>query len=161
MFLGLLAPLMLLFAGFFIPRDQIPGWWIWTYWISFLQYALLLLLLFWMYCPVSYCYFSYAVEATTLNSLSGLSFFCEPDQFVQVPLANGETAPYLYYYCFYFCCLNHFNSWKILSTHYIWRRCWIVWSAPLVEVDWRGNIVWNLFHLCFHHLLCFGQGQAR
>ncbi len=39
MFLGLLAPLMLLFAGFFISRHQIPGWWIWAYWMSFLQYA--------------------------------------------------------------------------------------------------------------------------
>lgn len=38
MFLGIIVPIFTLFAGFLIPRQDIPGWWIWAYWISFLQY---------------------------------------------------------------------------------------------------------------------------
>ena len=40
MFLGIIVPIFTLFAGFLLPRISIPGWWIWAYWISLLQYVL-------------------------------------------------------------------------------------------------------------------------
>jgi hypothetical protein len=40
MFLGIIVPVFTLFAGFLLPRTSIPGWWIWAYWGSLLQYCL-------------------------------------------------------------------------------------------------------------------------
>eukprot|EP01111_Echinosteliopsis_oligospora_P017833 TRINITY_DN7878_c0_g1_i2.p1 TRINITY_DN7878_c0_g1~~TRINITY_DN7878_c0_g1_i2.p1 ORF type:complete len:378 (+),score=52.27 TRINITY_DN7878_c0_g1_i2:168-1136(+) len=72
MILGITFPLLTLFAGFLIPRQRIYGWWLWFYWIDPLHYA---------------------VEPVVLNTFNGLEFYCEPDQFIQIPV-NGENIPY-------------------------------------------------------------------
>src|SRR5262245_509271 len=40
MFQGIIVPVFTLFAGFLLPRTSVPGWWIWAYWGSLLQYVL-------------------------------------------------------------------------------------------------------------------------
>jgi len=73
MMAGVIYPVMLLFAGFLIPRNAIPGWWIWAYWLSPLHYA---------------------VEAMALEIFRALTFTCTASQYLSVPLGNGQFAQY-------------------------------------------------------------------
>jgi len=78
MLLGVIMPLFLLFAGFFVSRQDIPGWWIWMYWLSFLHYA---------------------VEALVLEIFSGLQFHCLPSQLDlngNCPITSGSQIPVIY-----------------------------------------------------------------
>ena len=43
--LAAIMTVMNLFSGFFIPQTQIPKWWIWAYYISFVHYDLATLIL--------------------------------------------------------------------------------------------------------------------
>lgn len=97
MLLGIIVPIFTLFAGFIIPRTEIPGWWIWSYWGSLIQYAvssfssfLLLLPLFFYSLPI----FSYSVEAMLVEMFSGLTFHCKSNQLTLIPTPNGDQ-PYL------------------------------------------------------------------
>jgi len=65
--LGTSLPVMLLFAGFLISKNNIPDYWIWAHYLSFL---------------------SYIIEALLVNELNDLTFHCRPSEFVQVPI-NG------------------------------------------------------------------------
>jgi len=73
MVLGISLPIFLLFGGFLIPRDQLPDWWVWAYWIT----------------PIHY-----PVEAMTLNTISGLAYHCTPDQ--AIPLVNADGSIFSY-----------------------------------------------------------------
>jgi len=78
MLLGVIMPLFLLFAGFFVSRQSIPGWWIWMYWLSFLHYA---------------------VEAMVLEIFGGLTFHCTPSQIDlngNCPITSGSQIAVLY-----------------------------------------------------------------
>ena len=63
-------------AGFFIPKDEIPPWWIWGYWTSFVHYPL---------------------EGLTVNELSDMEFNCGSDGTegaIAVPVGTNVQ-----YYC--------------------------------------------------------------
>ena len=63
-------------AGFFIPKDEIPNWWIWGYYMSFVRYPL---------------------EGMTVNELGGQSFNCGPDGTEgAIPVPVGDNTQY---YC--------------------------------------------------------------
>jgi len=64
--LGLYLVLIIMFCGYIIPRDEIPAYFIWIYWIS----------------P-----FRYAYEALIQNEFFGLTFFCTSAQ-LQPPDPN-------------------------------------------------------------------------
>jgi len=70
---GVAFSLFGLFAGFIIPKSSIPGYFIWMYWISFTRYP---------------------TESMSVNQLRGLPFHCTGDQYLQVPIGDGRTAPY-------------------------------------------------------------------
>lgn len=95
MILGIVIPVFTLFGGFLIPRDQIPGWWIWAYWISAIQYDcfIVLLLLLLMVLLISY-----PVEAMELNTMGGLTFDCKANQLVPLVNADGSIIQYPFYY---------------------------------------------------------------
>jgi len=59
-----LIGLMSLFAGFMLPRDDIPVYWVWLYHISFLRYVL---------------------EALVINELDGLDFHCDKGDVILPP----------------------------------------------------------------------------
>ena len=63
-------------AGFFIPRDEIPGWWIWGYYASFVRYPL---------------------EGLSINELADHEFNCGPNGTKgAVPVPVGDN---IQYYC--------------------------------------------------------------
>lgn len=78
---GFLIPTMNIFAGFLAPRPSIPGWLIWVYYANPYRYAL---------------------EGLVVSALSGVTFRCEPGEFVQFPLppgwsecTHGGEVPYM------------------------------------------------------------------
>jgi len=62
-----------LFTGFLIPRYEIPGWWIWFYWVSF---------------------FRWPVESMSDNQMHNLPLYCKPGQGVMIPLNNGGSKEF-------------------------------------------------------------------
>jgi len=67
--------LNVVFAGFIIPRNDIPGWWIWLYWLSA---------------------FNYILDAVMINQYDGLKLYCTSSEFVpKLPAAYAayETCP--------------------------------------------------------------------
>jgi len=78
---GAMIVLLVIYAGFLIPKGSVPGWFIWVYWIS----------------P-----FRYAFEALMINEFYGLEFFCKtselipsdpsiPPEFKTCPITNGQN----------------------------------------------------------------------
>ncbi|GJQ14886.1 hypothetical protein GpartN1_g6677.t1 [Galdieria partita] len=67
--------LNVVFAGFIIPRNDIPGWWIWLYWLSA---------------------FNYTLDAVMINQYNGLKLYCLSSEFVPklpTPYESYETCP--------------------------------------------------------------------
>eukprot|EP01113_Clastostelium_recurvatum_P037483 TRINITY_DN5489_c0_g1_i3.p1 TRINITY_DN5489_c0_g1~~TRINITY_DN5489_c0_g1_i3.p1 ORF type:complete len:1654 (-),score=318.95 TRINITY_DN5489_c0_g1_i3:50-5011(-) len=71
--MGVCFSMFSLFTGFLLPYYAIPKWWKWFYWVGITRYP---------------------VEAMSLNQLHDLPLECKPDQYIQIPLLNGGTAPY-------------------------------------------------------------------
>jgi len=61
-------------AGFLLPRHDIPVWWIWGYWSSYIQYG---------------------IQSLTIDQLQGMKFSC-PNNVgaVKVPLQDGTFQFY-------------------------------------------------------------------
>ena len=63
-----------IFSGYLIPEDEIPPYWIWLYYGSYMRYPL---------------------EVIVVNELHGLAFSCDSDEWIYVPIVNSnETKPY-------------------------------------------------------------------
>eukprot|EP01135_Chromosphaera_perkinsii_P009485 Nk52_evm28s1763 gene=Nk52_evmTU28s1763 len=65
-----------IFSGYLIPQDEIPAYWIWLYYGSYMRYPL---------------------EIFVVNELHGLTFGCSSDEWIYVPIAstnNTESKPY-------------------------------------------------------------------
>ncbi|PRP78405.1 hypothetical protein PROFUN_13709, partial [Planoprotostelium fungivorum] len=75
---GSLFAIFALCAGFLLPRTSFPPYGIWIYWISFLRYA---------------------VEGLSVNELQGLSFNCNENGGVAVPVVGPGGLEFTRYYC--------------------------------------------------------------
>eukprot|EP01024_Parvocaulis_polyphysoides_P075351 TRINITY_DN97358_c0_g1_i1.p1 TRINITY_DN97358_c0_g1~~TRINITY_DN97358_c0_g1_i1.p1 ORF type:complete len:216 (+),score=13.47 TRINITY_DN97358_c0_g1_i1:41-688(+) len=69
---GVSSSMFSLFAGFIIPKGSIPNYWIWLHYLS---------------------YYKYPLEALSINQMVGVTFVCEEDEYVEVPVGN-TTVPY-------------------------------------------------------------------
>ena len=56
-----------IFAGFMIPKNSIPDYWIWVYHLSITRYS---------------------VEACTINELEGTDYYCTDDEYTQIEACN-------------------------------------------------------------------------
>ncbi|EKE42202.1 hypothetical protein ENUP19_0358G0018 [Entamoeba nuttalli] len=63
--------ILMIFTGFFIQKDNIIGFWLWAYYLSYLRYAF---------------------ELVMLNQFDDIPLFCQPDELVggQCPYTSGR-----------------------------------------------------------------------
>ena len=72
---GIFITLANMLAGFFIPKSEIPVWWIWGYYTSFVRYPL---------------------EGLATNELSGLTFNCDDGGAIPIPMNSTDEVQW---YC--------------------------------------------------------------
>lgn len=66
-----LLSLLIVLSGFFIRKNEMPGWWLWATWIN----------------P-----YSYYLSGVVLNQMSGKLFKCEPEELARFPLPTGFSS---------------------------------------------------------------------
>ncbi len=71
---AIIFTLFVVFSGFLITRDNIPGWWIWLHYMDILMYPF---------------------ESLLINEFSGLALSCEGIEFVGVPITSVPGSPVL------------------------------------------------------------------
>ncbi|KAF2071086.1 hypothetical protein CYY_007590 [Polysphondylium violaceum] len=65
--------LCMIFSGYMLPKPQIPGWWIWTHYLSPLKYV---------------------IDMISSNELYGLTFGCSPEELIPPPSAEDFISVY-------------------------------------------------------------------
>eukprot|EP01135_Chromosphaera_perkinsii_P002064 Nk52_evm25s216 gene=Nk52_evmTU25s216 len=71
---------VILFSGFVIKKDDIPDYWIWVYYISYLRYL---------------------VQNFSVKVFQGQTFYCDPDEYIPVAItdSNGNFTGQYKGYC--------------------------------------------------------------